>query len=57
MSAKETWEALRQCLIVIYLGLPVIITHDISTNFDFLKFYAETKMLGMTYHQISVEAY
>ena len=29
MSAKETWEALRQCWIDTYLGLSDIITHYI----------------------------
>ncbi len=32
-------------------------THDASTNFDFMEFRAEAKMLGIICHQISVEAH
>ncbi len=54
MSAKDTWEALRQCWIDIYLDPPDILTHDAGTNFDFIEFRAKAKMLGITCHQIPV---
>ena len=57
MSTKETWKALRQCWIDTYLGLLDIITHDVSTNFDFTEFHTEANILGITCHQISVEAH
>ena len=57
MSAKKTWEALRQCWIDNCLGPTDIITHDTGTNFDFTKFRAEAKLLGITCHQIPVEAH
>ena len=32
-------------------------THDAGTNFDFMEFRAEAKILGITCHQIPVEAH
>ena len=57
MSAKDIWKTLRQCWIDTYLGPPEIVTYDASINFDFMEFCAKTKMLGITYHQIPVEAH
>ena len=57
MSAKDTWKALRQCWIDTYLDPPDIVTHDADTNFDSIEFRAEAKILGITYHQIPVEAH
>ena len=57
MSAKDTWEALRLCWIDTYLGPPDIMTHDAGTNFDSSEFRAEAKLLGVTCHQIPVEAH
>ena len=57
MSAKDTWEALRQCWIDTYLGPPDIVTHDAGTNFDSMEFRAEARMLGIRCHQIPVEAH
>jgi len=57
MSAKDAWEALRECWIDTYLGPPDVVTHDAGTNFDSAHFRAETKLLGITAHQIPVEAH
>ena len=57
MSAKDTWEALRQCWIDTYLGPPDIVTYDADTNFDSMEFRAEAKILGIKCHQIPVEAH
>lgn len=57
MSAKKTWETLRQYWIDTYLGLLDIITYDAGTNFDFTKFWIEAKILSITCYQISVEAH
>ena len=47
MSAKDTWEALRQYWIDTYLGSLDIVTHDAGTNFDSIKFRAQARMLGI----------
>ena len=57
MSAKDTWEALRQCWIDTYLGPLDIVTHDASTNFNSMEFRAEVKILSIICHQIPVEAH
>jgi len=57
LSAKETWEALKMCWIDTYLGPPDVITHDAGTNFDSSEFRAEAKLLGITCHQVPVEAH
>ncbi len=57
MLAKKTWEALRQYWIDTYFGLLDIVTHDVGTNFDFIEFRAEAKILNIIYHQILVKAY
>lgn len=55
--AKDTWEALYQYLIDTYFNPSDIVTHDVGTNFDYIEFYAKAKILGITYHQILVEAH
>lgn len=40
-----------------YFDPPNIVTYDTGTNFDFTKFCAEAKILGITYHQIFIEAH
>ncbi|KJZ72869.1 hypothetical protein HIM_07813 [Hirsutella minnesotensis 3608] len=57
ISAKETWEALKLCWIDTYLGPPDVITHDAGTNFASSEFQAEAKLLGITCHQVPVEAH
>lgn len=57
MSAKNTWESLRQCWINTYLCLLDIITYHIGTNFNFMEFCAKAKILNIIYYQIFVEAH
>ncbi len=57
MSAKETWDGLRQYWIDTYLGPPDIITHNVGTNFDSTEVCAEAKILDITCYQIPIEAY
>ena len=57
LSAKETWEALKQCWIDTYLGPPDVLTHDAGTNFASAEFRAEAKLAGITCHQVPVEAH
>ncbi|KAF4471164.1 Ribonuclease H [Fusarium albosuccineum] len=57
ISAKETWEKLKECWIDAYLGPPDIISHDAGTNFDSAEFRAEAKLAGITINQIPVEAH
>lgn len=57
MSAKETWDILHQCWIDFYLGFSDIITYNVSINFDFAEFRAETKILGIICHQLLIEAH
>ena len=57
LSAKETWEALKQCWIDTYLGPPDVLTHDAGTNFASAEFRAEAKRAGITCHQVPVEAH
>jgi len=57
MSAKDTWDALRLCWIDTYLGPPDVLTHDAGTNFASVEFKAEAKLLGITCHQVPVEAH
>ena len=57
LSAKETWEALKMCWIDTYLGPPDVLTHDAGTNFAASEFRAEAKLVGITCHQIPVEAH
>jgi len=57
MSAKDTWEALKQCWIDTYLGPPDVVSHDAGTNFDSTEFRAEAKLAGITCHQVPVEAH
>ena len=57
MSAKDTWEALKQCWIDTYLGPPDVVSHDTGTNFDSTEFRAEAKLAGITCHQVPVEAH
>ncbi|KAF1966031.1 hypothetical protein BU23DRAFT_584687 [Bimuria novae-zelandiae CBS 107.79] len=42
MSAKDTWEAIH------------IITHDAGTNFAFVKFRSEVKIMGITCKQVPI---
>ncbi|KJZ70393.1 hypothetical protein HIM_10197 [Hirsutella minnesotensis 3608] len=57
MSAKGTWEVLKLCWIDTYLGPPDVITHDAGTNFASSEFQAEAKLMGITCHQVPVEAH
>ncbi|KJZ79358.1 hypothetical protein HIM_01509 [Hirsutella minnesotensis 3608] len=57
MTAKETWLALKQCWMDTYLGPPDVITHDAGTNFAAAEFQAEAKLMGITCHQVPVEAH
>ncbi|KAF4470049.1 hypothetical protein FALBO_3049, partial [Fusarium albosuccineum] len=57
LSAKETWEKLKECWIDAYLGPPDVISHDAGTNFDSAEFRAEAKLAGITINQIPVEAH
>ena len=57
VSAKETWEMLRQCWIDTYLGPPDVITHDAGSNFDSTEFRNEARLAGITCHQVPVEAH
>ena len=57
MSAKETWDVLKECWIDTYLGPPDIITHDAGTNFDSTEFRNEARLVGVTCHQVPVEAH
>lgn len=57
ISAKETWEKLKQCWIDTYLGPPDIISHDAGTNFDSNEFRSEARIHGITVHQVPVEAH
>ncbi|XP_044717608.1 transposable element tc1 transposase [Hirsutella rhossiliensis] len=50
-------EALKLCWIDTYLGPPDVITHDAGTNFASSEFQAEAKLLGITCHQVPVEAH
>ncbi|KAF4470944.1 Ribonuclease H, partial [Fusarium albosuccineum] len=57
LSAKETWEKLKECWLDTYLGPPDIVSHDAGTNFDSAEFRAEAKLAGITINQIPVEAH
>uniref|UniRef100_L7JQT6 Integrase catalytic domain-containing protein n=1 Tax=Pyricularia oryzae (strain P131) TaxID=1143193 RepID=L7JQT6_PYRO1 len=57
MSAKETWEALKQCWIDTYLGPPDVLTFDPGPNFRATEFHAEARLLGITCNQVPVEAH
>lgn len=57
MSAKDTWEALRQCWIDTYVGPPDTISHDAGTNFASMEFRAEARIMGITCNQVAVEAH
>ncbi|EED18931.1 hypothetical protein TSTA_126390 [Talaromyces stipitatus ATCC 10500] len=57
LSAKDTWEALRAAWIDTYLGPPDVISHDTGTNFASNEFKMEARMMGITCHQVLVEAH
>ncbi|CRK29788.1 hypothetical protein BN1723_003653 [Verticillium longisporum] len=56
-TARATWEALKRCWLDTYLGPPDVVTVDAGTNFASAEFRAEARLLGMTCHQIPVEAH
>ena len=57
VSATETWETLRALSIDTYLGSPEVLTHDAGTKFASAEFRAEAKLVGITCHQVPVEAH
>ena len=57
ISARDIQKTLYQCQINTYLGPLDIMTLDIGINFDFIKFCTKAKILGITCHQIPVEAH
>ena len=57
MSAKKTWDVLKECWIDTYLGPPDIITYDAGTNFNSTKFRNEVRLIKITYHQIPIKVY
>lgn len=57
MSAKDKWKALSQCWINTYPGPPDMMTYNVDTNFNSIKFHTEARILDITCHQIFVKAH
>lgn len=57
ISAKETWEALKECWMDTYLGPPDVVSHDAGTNFNSDEFRTEARLAGITVNQVPVEAH
>lgn len=57
LTARRTWEALKRCWLDTYLGPPDVVTIDAGTNFASAEFKAEARLMGMTCHQIPIEAH
>ena len=57
ISAKDTWEALKQMWIDTYLGPPDWIVHDAGTNFSSAEFRNEAKIMGIECKEVPVEAH
>ena len=57
ISAKHTWDKLRECWIDTYLGPPDLITHDAGKNFVSKEFQQYARTLGTTTTSVPVEAH
>jgi hypothetical protein len=57
LSAKTTWETLRNCWIDVYLGPPDRIVHDAGTNFASKEFRSNAKAMSIQVHEVPVEAH
>ena len=57
MLAKKTWDVLKKYWIDTYLGPLNIITYNAGTNFDSTEFRNKARLVGITCHQVPVEAY
>jgi hypothetical protein len=57
LSAKHTWDALRECWIDTYLGPPDHIVHDAGTNFTSKEFQQLAKTMSITTRSVPVEAH
>jgi hypothetical protein len=57
LSAKHTWDTLRNCWVDTYLGPPDYITHDAGTNFASKEFRQYAASMGITARSVPVEAH
>jgi hypothetical protein len=57
ISAKHTWDALRECWIDTYLGPPDLIAHDAGKNFVSKEFKLYAKAMGVLTKSVPVEAH
>jgi hypothetical protein len=57
MTAKHTWDVLRQCWIDSYLGPPEHIITDTGTNFTSKEFKQHASTMGITTKSVPVEAH
>ena len=57
LSAKHTWDTLRNCWVDTYLGPPGYITHDAGTNFASKEFRQHVASMGITARSVPVEAH
>jgi hypothetical protein len=57
LSAKHTWDILRNCWVDTYLGPPDYITHDAGTNFVSKEFRQYAASMGITARSVLVEAH
>lgn len=57
MTAKTTWNTLRQCWIDTYLGPPDYIVHDAGKNFASDDFRQQAKSMAIEIEQVPVEAH
>ncbi|KAI0993082.1 hypothetical protein K3495_g15102 [Podosphaera aphanis] len=57
LSAKHTWEMLRNCWIDTYLGPPDIISHDAGKNFVSREFQEYALSIGTKTKSVPVEAH
>ncbi|KLU93222.1 hypothetical protein MAPG_12159, partial [Magnaporthiopsis poae ATCC 64411] len=56
-SAKEAWNALCKCWILVYQGPPDYVTHDPGTNFAAEEFRNNAKIMGVSCKEMPVEAH
>jgi hypothetical protein len=57
ISAKHTWDKLRECWIDTYLGPPDYIAHDAGKNFVSKEFQQYARTLGTVTKSVPVEAH
>uniref|UniRef100_A0A8H7K3I9 Integrase catalytic domain-containing protein n=1 Tax=Bionectria ochroleuca TaxID=29856 RepID=A0A8H7K3I9_BIOOC len=57
LTAANTWLALKKCWLDTYLGPPDVISFDAGTNFAAAEFKGEARLMGITCHQIPIEAH